>query len=270
MKLHHNARLFLALVVGDGLLVVRVANKGQHRAVCTGGGLDDVRHVAFLGFLVEDGHVLATPGILRFAVFAFFHHQLIAFAHQLAFHVRAQIKIAAMSDALQLAKLAFLAKRKGILHIRRAHGVVAQLVGIVVAQNQFRRIDAKIRVPLETPITPVSVPLGRFIGVTEKLHLHLLKFPRAEGEVARGDLVAETLALLRDAEGDFHAVAIHHVLEIHEHPLRRLRPQERLVLLITQRAHIRFEHQVKIARLSQSPQFLGVRPHHLTVIFNRG
>ena len=31
MKLHHNARLFLALVVGDGLLVVGVANERERR-----------------------------------------------------------------------------------------------------------------------------------------------------------------------------------------------------------------------------------------------
>ena len=105
--------------------------------------------------------------------------------------------------------------------------------------------------------------------MTEKFHLHLLKLAAAEGEITRRNLVAETLALLRDAEGHLHAVAIHHVLKIHKHPLRRFRPQKRLIVVIAHRAHVRFKHQVELPRFGERAEFLGVRAQHLGVILYR-
>ena len=87
--------------------------------------------------------------------------------------------------------------------------------------------------------------------MAEELHLHLLKLAGAESEVAGRDLVAETLAHLGDAEGDFHARAIEHVLEIDEHALRGFGSQEGGPLFAGESADDGFEHEVEFARLGE-------------------
>ena len=106
--------------------------------------------------------------------------------------------------------------------------------------------------------------------MAEKLHLHLLEFARTEGEVARRDFVAETFALLRDAERHLHAAAVHHVAEVDEHPLRRFRPKERLAVVALHRADVRLEHQVELTRLGQRAQLLRVRGKHLVGLGHGG
>ncbi len=54
-------------------------------------------------------------------------------------------------------------------------------------------------------VLPVGEPLQIGAGLAEELQLHLLELAGTEGEVARGDLVAEGLAHLADAEGQLPA-----------------------------------------------------------------
>jgi hypothetical protein len=88
-------------------------------------------------------------------------------------------------------------------------------------------------------------------GLHEELHLHLLELARAEGEVARVDLVAERLADLRDAERHLDARRIGHVDEVGEDALRRLRPQVGLGRGVRHRPEMRLEHEVELARRRQ-------------------
>jgi len=60
-------------------------------------------------------------------------------------------------------------------------------------------------------------------------------------------LVAEVLPDLADAERQLLAVGALHVLEIHKHALRRLRPQVDRVLGVLQGALEGLEHQVELA-----------------------
>ena len=79
---------------------------------------------------------------------------------------------------------------------------------------------------------------GDWLGMAEELDLHLLELARAEGEVARRDLVAEALADLGDAERDADAAAVEDVLEVDEDALGRLGPQEGRLLLAAQGADV--------------------------------
>ena len=79
----------------------------------------------------------------------------------------------------------------------------------------------------------------------EELHLHLLELPGAEDEVARGDLVAERLADLADAERRLLAGRLHHVGEVDEDALRGLRPQVVQAGLVLDRAEVGLEHHVE-------------------------
>ena len=171
-----------------------------------------------------------------------------------------------MSDTLEFAVLALLTEWKRILDVSCADRVVRQLGLFVVTQDEPLLFYAKIGVPLETAITPELIPLARLAWVAEKLHLHLLELASAKGEVSRRDFIAETLALLRDAERHFHATAIHHVAEVDEHTLRRLRPEERRAVIATHGADVRLEHQVKLARFGERTKFLRVRGEHLVCL----
>ena len=159
MKPHDGARLGLALLIGDLLLVEGVANKSQHGPVRTGGRLDDVRHKALLGLLVVVGQILAAAGVFRLAVIVSLDHQLVALADELALHVRAQVEVAAVRDALEFAVLALLTKREGVLDVGSAHGVVREFCLLVVAENQALLADAKVNVPLEPAVAPKLIPL---------------------------------------------------------------------------------------------------------------
>ena len=106
--------------------------------------------------------------------------------------------------------------------------------------------------------------------MAEELDLHLLELARAEGEVPRRDLVAETLADLGDAEGNPHPRAVADVLEVDENALGRLGTQKDRVLFAAQRADDRLEHQVELPRLGQRAERLGVGAEHLRKILHRG
>ena len=62
--------------------------------------------------------------------------RIAALGVELAFHVASQVKVAAMGNSFELPKLPLRQERKRILNVGRAGGVVAQLVGLVVAQLQ--------------------------------------------------------------------------------------------------------------------------------------
>jgi hypothetical protein len=82
--------------------------------------------------------------------------------------------------------------------------------------------------------------------MAEELDLHLLELARAEGEVARVDLVAESLTDLGDAERDLHARRVHHVLEVDEDALGGLGAEVGDVAGIAAARRRTSEHQVEL------------------------
>src|SRR5699024_9850853 len=81
-------------------------------------------------------------------------------------------------------------------------------------------IYAQIDVPLQTVINPVLVPVFILAWLDEEFHLHLLKFTRTEDEVTWGNLIAERLTDIGDAERWLHARRSHYVFEVDEDTLR--------------------------------------------------
>lgn len=93
----------------------------------------------------------------------------------------------------------------------------------------------------------------------EELHLHLLELAGAEDEVAGGDLVAEALADLADAERRLLAGRRHNVGKVDEDALRGFRPQIVQPLLGLDRSKVGLEHHVEFARLGPLAGLAGVR-----------
>ena len=119
--------------------LIRLAQEGQRRPIGAGRRLDHVRHEALAGDVVEVRQVLAAAAVARLAFGILLDDQRIPFAHELAFHVAAQVEVAAMGDSFQLAELARRQERKGIFDVGGAAGVMAQLVLVVVAQDAAAR-----------------------------------------------------------------------------------------------------------------------------------
>ena len=131
-------------------------------------------------------------------------------------------------------------------------GVVRQLLLLLPVFDQRVAAQADALVPLDALLDPVLVPelpapiglrvegcglrvgqardraghfLHHLVGADEELQFHLLELARAEGEVARVDLVAERLADLANAKRHPLARDIQHVLELDEDGLRRFGAQ---------------------------------------------
>src|SRR5262245_6177452 len=87
--------------------------------------------------------------------------------------------------------------------------------------------------------------------MAEELDLHLFELATAERVVARVDLVAESLADLRDAERQLHPIAVEHVLEVGEDTLSGLWSEIRLVRFITDSARVSFQHEIELPRFAE-------------------
>ena len=218
-----------ALAALDLLDVVGVDDEREHRPVHAGRRLDHVGDVALAARLVEVLELLAAE--LR---------------------VLGEVEVAAVGDALELR----VAHREAVLDVGGRARVVRELVGLVLAEDQVVGSDAEVGVPAHPLLHPVLVPPLGVVGRAEELHLHLLELAGAEDEVARRDLVAEGLADLRDPERRLLAREGEDVLEVDEDALGRLRAQVGLRAGLRDRADLRLEHQVELARLGQ----LAVRP----------
>src|SRR5262249_39785855 len=97
-----------------------------------------------------------------------------------------------------------------------------KLLAVMIPQPEPVRLQSQIDVPLEPRPAPVRVPVGGLARPAEVLDLHLLEFPRPQGEVARVDLVAKTLPNLCDSKRKLHPACIDDILEIGKDALGRL------------------------------------------------
>src|SRR5678815_2140203 len=123
VETQHRTHLAVHLV-----LVVRVDEKGEGRAVRAGRRLDHERDEALARLLVEVGERLAAPlGVLL------------------------QVEVGPARDALELAP----AERELVLHVGAAARVVCELVRLVLAEAQVLGPNAEPAVPVEAPLLPV-------------------------------------------------------------------------------------------------------------------
>ena len=161
-------------------------------------------------------------------------------------------------------------ERERVFDVGRAARIMAQLVLVVIAQPQPLAGQAQVGVPLVAPIAPVLVPVGRRLRMAEELDFHLLELARAEGEVARRDLVAKALADLRDAERNADPRAVDHVLEVDEDALGRLGAQKGGPLFAAQRADMVLNIRLNSRGGVSVPSVLASGPSTWRKIGDRG
>src|SRR5262249_16692726 len=95
------------------------------------------------------------------------------------------------------------------------------------------------------------IPPHGLIRVAKELNFHLLKLATAKNVVSRIDLVAESLANLRDAEGQLKAITVADVLEVSKYALRRFWAKVGNCGSVFERADKRLEHKIENARRGQ-------------------
>ncbi len=149
--------------------------------------------------------------------------------------MRGEVEVGAVGDAFEFTPRVT-GETELVLDVDGALGVVRELLLRVLIEPQVLRVDPEVDVPVESLIDPVLMPLLVLAGPDEELHLHLLELTGAEDEVAGGDLIAEALADLGDAERRLLPRRRHDVLEVDEDALRGLRPQIVQPLLVVDRA----------------------------------
>ena len=95
----------------------------------------------------------------------------------------------------------------------------------MLAEFEIFFAHTQLLIPVDALINPVFKPLVLGARFDEIFDFHLFEFPVAEDKVAGGNLIAERLTDLGNAEGQLLAGGIDHVLEIDEHTLGSFRPQ---------------------------------------------
>ena len=221
MQVQDGADIFLALGIDQMLLIVSLAQEGQRHTVAAQRGLDHVGDVVLVGLAVEVLQALA-GGLL----------------------MAGQVVVGAVCNTPQLAPVG---EREGILDISGGTAVEGQLCGLVVAQAQVLLLDAQAQQPVLAVILPVSEPVQIGAGLAEELALHLLELTGAEGEVARGDLVAEGLAHLADTKGQLAAGGALDVGKVDENALCGLGTQVAGRRAVFGNTDGSLEHQVELA-----------------------
>ena len=193
-----------------------------------------------------------------------------------------QIEIAARRNAFQLLRAEWKLEEK----VHAGAGVMRQLLRLLPILFQRRARQADALVELDSFLNPILVPqlpapirlrfarmpracrrrhrarndFHRFVRLDEEFQLHLFELTRAEGEIARRHFVAERLAGLRDAERDFLAGRLQHVLELREDRLRRFRPEIGDAVITLHGTDVSLEHQVERAWFGELSTVFRIEP----------
>ena len=170
--------------------------------------------------------------------------------------VGTQIEVGAIGDTFEFLE----AVRELIHHIEGGLRVVGQLLLRHVVQLQAVALDSLRFPPVEPLFHPALMPF--FVGTRlhEELEFHLLEFADPEDEIARGDLIAESLADLGDAERQPRGRGVHHIAEIGEDRLCCFGAQVGEAGAIGHGPEIRLEHQVERSFIGQIVR-TAVRAH---------
>ena len=103
--------------------------------------------------------------------------------------------------------------------------------------------------PFHARVFPELEPFHFRARLNEELHFHLLELAHAEYELPRHYLVAESLAYLCYAEGNFHSPGFLHIKVVDEYALCGFGAQVYGRRAFGRRTHLGFEHKVELAHV---------------------
>src|SRR5213596_3764857 len=111
--------------------------------------------------------------------------------------------------------------------------------------------DADVLVKFKPFFLPILEQFHSLLGSAKIFQFHLLELARAKSEIAWINFVAKRFADLCDAEWQFLARNFKNVFELNKNRLCGLRTQVSDGAFICRGTHMRFEHQIELARFGQ-------------------
>jgi len=193
VQVHHNADILLA-IGSDVLFIIGITEESEDHAVAAERRFNHIRNIVLVRFGVE--------------VFQRFAGSLL---------MAAKVIIGAVGNTPELAPVS---KGESKLNIGGCAAINRERGRLVVAQAQMLLFNAERIEPFGAEVFPIGKPVKVGAGFAEEFAFHLLKFARAEGEVAGGDLIAERLANLADTERQLFAGGALNICKVHEDALR--------------------------------------------------
>lgn len=233
VETHDGADVALA-VLAELFLIIGLANNGQHGAVATGRRLYHVGDEFLARGFVKVLHRLAGALLVAAQVII----GTVGYPHELL-HTEGEL----------------------VLQVVGLLGVESALIFGYVQDMNLITCNTNIFVELEAKLQPLVGKGKAVFSAAEVFYLHLLELSRAEGEVARVNLVAEGFADLGNAEGDLHAGGIQHIFVLAEDALSGLGTQPTDgsgVVLIGCSTDGGLEHEVERASLCHQRTVGGI------------
>src|SRR6266487_6557050 len=111
--------------------------------------------------------------------------------------------------------------------------------------------DADVLVKFEPLFLPIFEQFHSLLGSAKIFQLHLLELARPKSEIAWINFVAKRFTDLRNAEWQFFARNFQNIFELDKNGLCCLRTQVSDGAFICRGTHMRFEHQIELARFGQ-------------------
>ena len=200
------------------------------------------------GHIVEVARSWPLPHT-RLAVGAKLHDQPFALTDELAFHVAAEVEVAAMGDALQFAEFARRQEGEGIFDVGRAARIMAQLFLMVIAQPQPFAGQAQIEIPADSgDRARTGTTRGEVCG-WQKNSISICSNSRERKVKLRGVIsLRKLLPIWAMPNGMRTRRTIEDVLEVDEDALGGFGAEKRGILFAAQGADDGLEHQVEFAR----------------------
>ena len=156
-----------------------------------------------------------------------------------------EVIVRAIGDAPQFTP----AEGEEELKIGGGLGIERQFCFVMITQTQVLFFQPDRQQELSAERAPVVKPLKVCIRFAEEFQFHLLELSYTEDEVARSDLVAETLADLCDTEWKLPACGTLYIDKVGKDALGRFGAQIHRVLRILRHALESFEHQVELTNV---------------------
>src|SRR5574344_43768 len=207
----------------------------QHSTINTNGSLHTIRNI--------------TLSCLRIEILNLFTRKLLMIP---------KIEISPRMDTLQLLEPKWEIK----LNISSCIGIMSQL--LMIMETIILSPHSQILVPLQTLLLPSLEPLHLCTWLNEELHLHLLKLPHPEDELASHNLIPESLSYLSNSKRNLHTPSLLNIQILNEDTLSSFRTKINLIRILTSIANLSAEHQIKLTNISPilGP---GNRVNYLTI-----
>ena len=211
---------YAGFAIFECLLLISMTHDGEEHTVNTDTCLDDIRSITLIGLWIEIFDALARK-----------------------FLMLRKIEIGTAVYALHLFKSEWHLE----FDVGGSIGIVSQF--LMVMETVVLGSESQCLMPCHTSLLPFRKPVKFGARLYKELHLHLLKLPHSEYELACHNFITESLAYLCYAERNLHASRFLHIEIVYKDTLRCFRTEVYLHGSIGRSTHLCREHKIELAHI---------------------